>query len=60
MKKDKFEMQKIFPGDKNIVILETGEDYYTTLNITIDYDDVSHPAIKEKVKRLLEILNEHF
>lgn len=58
--KTQFAVEDFDSGDKEIHITETKGDPYLGLRISIDYDDVDHQTVREKVEKLLNILNLHW
>lgn len=57
--KKKFKLEPYDDCDKLITINEQPVDG-RSLCIMIDFDDVDHDAIEEKVKNLVAVLNEHW
>lgn len=49
----KFKMCKADPCDKSFDI------YNDKIVLSVDYDDVDHPAVLKEAKRVLKILNTH-
>lgn len=57
--KNKFKIEIYDDCDKVITITEQPADG-RSLCIMIDFDDVDHDVIEEKVKNLVAVLNEHW
>lgn len=58
--KEKFSIEKFDNWDKDIWVYEAGEKEGDGLRIRIDHDDVNHRVIRQKVKKMVAILNEHW
>jgi len=53
----KFVLEKYNLWDKTIVINGPGKDYFTSLHLYVDHDDVHHEVIEKQVELLIDILN---
>lgn len=56
MPKKLFHIERHTTADKEFRILCPGDD----LGLTVDYDDVNHPAVDRAARKLVKILNEHW
>lgn len=59
-RKKAFVIQPFKNWDKDIFIEEAIDDSWSALRIMVDFDDVNHPVIKKKMKKMVKILNEHW